>query len=48
MTEEAYFWISSSNKMVVAYNVLKAIVSNGKYDEGEEGKLSLASEKQAQ
>jgi len=48
MTEEASFWNSSSNKMVVAFNVLKAIVSNGKYDEGEEGKLSLAGQKQVQ
>jgi len=48
MTEEAFFWNSSSNKMVVAFNVLKAIVSNEKYDEGEEGTLSLATEKQTQ
>ena len=45
MTEEAFFWNSSSNKMVVAFNMLKAIVSKEKYDEGEQGKLSLATEK---
>lgn len=46
MTEEAFFWNSSSNKMVVAFNMLKAIVTKEKYDEGEQGELSLLSEKQ--
>jgi len=45
MTEDAYYWNSSSSKMVVAFNILKAIVKNEKYDEGEEGKLSLVEEK---
>jgi len=45
MTEEAHYWNSSSSKMVVAFNMLKAIVSKEKYDEGEEGKLSLVGEK---
>jgi len=45
MTEEAYYWNNSSSKMVVAFNILKAIVKKEKYDEGEEGKLSLVEEK---
>jgi len=45
MTQDAYYWNSSSSRMVVAFNILKAIVKNEKYDEGEEGKLSLVEEK---
>lgn len=46
MTEEAFFWNSSANRMVVAFNMLKAIVANEKYDDGEQGTLSLVTEKQ--
>jgi general stress protein 26 len=41
VTEEAYYWNSSSSKMFVFANMLKAIVKGEKYDEGEMGKIKL-------
>lgn len=38
---EVNYWDSSSNKMVVLFNMLKAIVTGKEYDEGEQGKISL-------
>ena len=42
ITEEAKFWNSTSNKMVVLYNIVKAIASKEKYEEGEIGTLKLS------
>jgi general stress protein 26 len=42
ITEEAKFWNSTSNKMVVLYNIVKAIASKEKYEEGEVGILKLS------
>ncbi len=42
ITEEAKFWNSTSNKMVVLYNIVKAIASKEKYEEGEVGTLKLS------
>lgn len=41
VTEEAYYWNSSSNKMLVFANMLKAIAKGEKYAEGVTGKLKL-------
>ncbi len=41
ITEEAKFWNSASNKMVVLYNIVKAIATKEKYEEGEVGTLKL-------
>src|ERR1700712_1474138 len=41
MTGEADFWNNSSSKVVVGFNILKAMVTHSKYDEGEKGKLTL-------
>jgi general stress protein 26 len=41
ITEEARYWNASSNKMVVFFNMLKAIVKKEQYHEGETGKLNL-------
>jgi general stress protein 26 len=41
ITEEAQYWNSSANKMVVFFNMLKAIVKKEKYSEGEIGHLDL-------
>lgn len=41
ITEEAKYWNSSSNKMVVFYNMVKAIAKKEKYEEGEVGTLNL-------
>jgi len=38
---EVNYWDSSSSKMVVLFNMLKAIVTGKEYDEGEHGKISL-------
>jgi len=39
--KEVNYWDSSSSKMVVLFNVLKAIVSGKEYEEGEHGKIIL-------
>jgi len=38
---EAEYWDSSSSKMVVGFNILKAVVSGTEYNEGDHGKVSL-------
>ncbi|HEY5825172.1 MAG TPA: pyridoxamine 5'-phosphate oxidase family protein [Cyclobacteriaceae bacterium] len=42
ITEEAKYWNSTSNKMVVFYNMVKAIAKKEKYEEGEVGTLNLS------
>ena len=42
ITEEAKFWNSTSNKMVVLYNMVKALAKKEKYEEGEVGTLKLS------
>ncbi len=44
ITEEAKYWNSTSSKMVVFYNIVKAIAKKEKYEEGEVGKLNLAAQ----
>ena len=44
ITEEAKYWNSTSSKMVVFYNMVKAIAKKEKYKEGEVGTLKLAEE----
>jgi general stress protein 26 len=44
ITEEAKYWNSTSNKMVVFYNMVKAIAKKEKYQEGEMGTLNLTSQ----
>ncbi len=44
ITEEAKYWNSTSNKMVVFYNMVKAIAKKEKYEEGEVGTLNLSSQ----
>ncbi|MBC7892270.1 MAG: pyridoxamine 5'-phosphate oxidase family protein [Sphingobacteriaceae bacterium] len=39
--QDAEYWDGSSSKMVVAFNMLKAVVTGKEYDEGEHGKISL-------
>ena len=39
--EEAEYWDSSSNKIVILFNMLKAALTGKKYDEGEHGKISV-------
>jgi general stress protein 26 len=41
ITEEARYWDSSSNKMVVFFNMLKAIVKKETFQQGEVGRLNL-------
>jgi len=38
---EVNYWDSSSSKMVVLFNILKAIVTGKEYAEGEHGKINL-------
>jgi general stress protein 26 len=38
---EVNYWDSSSSKMVVLFNMLKAIVTGNEYEEGEHGKINL-------
>ncbi len=38
---EVNYWDSSSSKMVVLFNLLKAIVTGKEYSEGEHGKINL-------
>ncbi|WP_018341985.1 pyridoxamine 5'-phosphate oxidase family protein [Cytophaga aurantiaca] len=38
---EASYWDSSSNKMVVAFNMVKALVTGKEYNEGKHGKINL-------
>jgi len=38
---EVEYWDSSSSKMVVLFNMLKAIVTGKEYNEGEHGKIDL-------
>lgn len=38
---EVNYWDSSSSKMVVLFNMLKAIVSGKEYAEGEHGKITI-------
>jgi len=38
---EVNYWDSSSSKMVVLFNILKAIVTGKEYSEGEHGKIDL-------
>jgi len=38
---EVNYWDSSSNTMVVLFNMLKSIVAGKVYDEGEHGKINL-------
>jgi len=42
ITEEAKYWNSTSNKMVVFYNMVKALAKKEKYEEGEVGTLNLS------
>jgi general stress protein 26 len=39
--KEVNYWESSSSKMVVLFNMLKAIVTGIEYPEGEHGKINL-------
>ena len=39
--EEAEYWDSSANKIVILFNKLKAAVTGKQYDEGDHGKLSV-------
>jgi len=39
--KEVNYWDSSSSKMVVLFNMLKAIVTGKEYAEGEHGKINL-------
>ncbi len=39
--QDAEYWDGSSSKMVVAFNMLKAVVTGKEYDEGEHGKVNL-------
>lgn len=38
---DAEYWDSSSSSMVVLFNMLKAVVTGKRYDEGDHGKISL-------
>jgi len=38
---EVNYWDSSSSKMVVLFNMLKAIITGKEYEEGEHGKITL-------
>lgn len=38
---DAEYWDSSSSSMVVLFNMLKAVVTGKRYDEGEHGKIDL-------
>jgi len=38
---EVEYWDSSSSKMIVLFNILKAIVTGKEYAEGEHGKINL-------
>lgn len=40
-TDEAYYWNSSSSKMLVYFKMLKAIANREQYKQAETGKLSL-------
>jgi general stress protein 26 len=40
-TEQADYWSSSSNKMIVYFKMLKAIANKEKYNEGDTGRLKL-------
>jgi general stress protein 26 len=40
-TKQAWFWDNSSSKMVVFFNMLTAIVTGKKYEEGESGELDI-------
>ena len=40
-TQEAEYWDSNSSKMVVGFQMLKAIVTGGHYDQGDHGKIQL-------
>jgi len=39
--QDAEYWDGSSSKMVVAFNMLKAVVTGKEYNEGEHGKVNL-------
>jgi len=39
--EEVNYWDSNSSKMIVLFNMLKAIVTGKEYAEGEHGTISL-------
>jgi general stress protein 26 len=41
VSEEAFYWNSSANKMIVFANMLKAIAKGEKYADGEMGKIKL-------
>ena len=41
VTDEAYYWNSSSSKMLVYFKMLKAIANKEQYKQAETGKLSL-------
>ena len=41
VTEDAHYWNSNSNKMIVYFKMLKAIANREQYKLGETGKLSL-------
>lgn len=38
---EASYWDNSSSKMVVAFNMVKALVTGKEYDEGKHGKIRI-------
>jgi len=38
---EVNYWDTNSNKMVVLFNMIKAIVTGKEYAEGEHGKINL-------
>lgn len=42
IVKEIHFWNSSSNKMVTFFNMVKAIATGNKYDEGESGSITIA------
>jgi len=41
MPDKVDYWDSSSSKMVVLFNMLKAVITGKKYDEGEHGEIIL-------
>lgn len=40
-TEEAEYWDSNSSKMVVGFQMLKAVITGGRYNQGDHGKIEL-------
>ncbi len=40
-TQEAEYWDSNSSKMVVGFQMLKAVITGERYDQGDHGKIQL-------